>query len=40
MLWQFQYAVSLKIYDWLEGKQSFDEVLIFADENRAQSGVS
>jgi len=40
MLWQFQYAISLKIYDWLEGKSSFGEVLVFADENRAQSGSS
>jgi ABC-type glycerol-3-phosphate transport system substrate-binding protein len=38
MLWQFQYLLSEKIMDWLAGKASFDEVLAFADENRAQSG--
>jgi ABC-type glycerol-3-phosphate transport system substrate-binding protein len=38
ILWRFQYSVALKIYDWLEGKCSFEEILAFADDNRAQSG--
>jgi ABC-type glycerol-3-phosphate transport system substrate-binding protein len=38
LLWQFQYLLSEKTMEWLEGKASFDDVLSFADKNRSQSG--
>lgn len=37
LVWTFQDACASRIYDWLEGKIEFEEVLRFADSNRSQS---
>lgn len=38
MVWEYQDSCSAKVYDWLEDKIAFEDVIQFADQNRSQSG--
>lgn len=38
MVWEYQGACAAKVYDWLEDKISFEDVIRFANQNRSQSG--
>ena len=38
LVWRFQDACAGQVYDWLEGRIEFEDVLRFADDNRTESG--